>query len=709
MKRSTTIVKLMLFNCLFRSYEAGADHSAGQTFVSEPGFSSVGSRIVQEERRKPAVTTVVTAEEIESMGVTSLSEVLSRVAGIHVTRRSQHNSRIFYTRGIASELGSQTLFMINGIPVNSPIRGNFQVIWGGFPIHAVEQIEVMRGPGSSLYGANALSGVINIKMKDAASLESELGLTVGQNNTYNGWFSDVASFAGFEWFYNVEHHESDGVSPKVGRDFQTQLDEQFDEVFEAGGLPYNPEDLSLAPGQSDTTFKVSNVWVSGSNSVLDVNVGWQRRHNVGQGIGSLDALDPYGKLGAYRHFVQLTSKAMPITQNTRLSYDLAYVGEGQRVEGVLRLLPKGANLGAFPDGVLASPEFDESRVSGEFSIHHVVNQSIDAVLGVGRAHESIDNVNENKNFGEGLRPLPTGYTDVSGNENLVNLPKVDRDISYLFFESLVTVQDDIDITVGARLDDYSDFGSVTSPRASLVWMPNFSTTFKLTYGKAFRAPSFSDLHSMNNPVVNGNPALNPEKIDSIELSVEYLPTNRTKAKLTAFHYELKDFLELTMHPNMQSKLTTENLGHFEGDGVEFEYACDWNEAIDWQANITYVDVDNMDDTDKVSRMAGAPNWQSFIGLNHSLSDKTEISLMAEYIGERDYITDLGVARLDGFATWDAVLRYKTGSLKVELIGQNLNNAEGLIGTNVNRSRGSRDIMKIATMGRLASIRFTYDL
>ena len=706
MSRSTLVAVVATLACSCDVVASSINEHSGWV---EPAFSSVGSRIEQDDRRKPAVTTIVTAKDIENMGALSLSEVLSRVAGVHVTNRSQHNSRIFYTRGIASELGSQTLFMINGIPVNSPIRGNFQVIWGSFPIHAIEQIEVMRGPGSSLYGANALSGVINIKMKDPDSLESEIGFALAQNNTYNAWLNDKISFAGLKWFYSIEHQQSEGLSPKVKRDFQTQLDEQFDVMFEQGLIPYNPDDISLAPGRSDTSFKVSDIWLTGSHEFFDVSLGWQRRYNIGQGIGSLDALDPEGKLGAYRHLIQISGNRIALSKNTSISYDLAYVAEGQRVEGVLKLLPNGANLGAFPEGVLASPEFDESKASGEFSISHVINPNIDVVLGIGRAHEAIDDVNESKNFGHKLLPLASGYTDVSDIAELVNLPEISRDLSYAFFESLVTVQDDVDITLGARVDDYSDFGSVVSPRLSLVWMPSYSATVKLTYGKAFRAPSFSDLHSKNNPVVNGNPELTAERIDSVELSLELLPTNRTKVNMTLFTYELTDFLELTMHPDYPSKLKTENLGRFEGNGVEIEYNCDWNRFVDWQANITYVDISNTEENALSAKMAGAPMWQSYIGFNFSLSDNIGISVLSEYIGEREYVTDLGITNLDDYVTWDASLKYETQKYKVEFVGQNLNNAKGFVGTNINSYQGSDGIMQIATIGRVASMRFTYKL
>jgi hypothetical protein len=118
----------------------------------------------------PANTTTISSEDMELMAALDVDEVLEGVPGLHVARNSMSfYSPIYALGGIASIYNPEALILLNGIPINTLYTGARILggYGGGIPTSAIERIEVIRGPGSALYGADALSGVINIITKTA--------------------------------------------------------------------------------------------------------------------------------------------------------------------------------------------------------------------------------------------------------------------------------------------------------------------------------------------------------------------------------------------------------------------------------------------------------------------------------------------------------------------------------------------------------------
>ena len=111
----------------------------------------------------PSVVTVITADDIKKMGAVSIEEVLETVPGFHV---SSANGFVpaYVIRGIFSPLSSHVLVMQDGIPVNDPSNSGKLFSYTHLTKN-ISKIEIIRGPGSALYGADAFAGVINIITK----------------------------------------------------------------------------------------------------------------------------------------------------------------------------------------------------------------------------------------------------------------------------------------------------------------------------------------------------------------------------------------------------------------------------------------------------------------------------------------------------------------------------------------------------------------
>jgi vitamin B12 transporter len=135
----------------------------------------VTAAVAEEERSDlPASVTVIPAEEIAEIQATQVLEVLELVPGVHVVQSGGPGQlTAVFTRGSESD---QTLVLWNGIPLNDPYLGGF-FDWAFLPVEGVEQVEVVRGPYSSLYGSDALGGVVQVVTghREGGSLRLEGG------------------------------------------------------------------------------------------------------------------------------------------------------------------------------------------------------------------------------------------------------------------------------------------------------------------------------------------------------------------------------------------------------------------------------------------------------------------------------------------------------------------------------------------------------
>ena len=153
-----------------------------------------------------AVATVITEEDILAMGATDINEVLETVPGLHVGRSDQSFAPKFNIRGITSTQNAETLMLINGIPITSLFAGNRSQAWGGMPVKAIKRIEIIRGPSSALYGAEAFSGVINIITKNRKDIHgTNAGFRASSFDTKASWLEHGGTYNGFELGLSLEY------------------------------------------------------------------------------------------------------------------------------------------------------------------------------------------------------------------------------------------------------------------------------------------------------------------------------------------------------------------------------------------------------------------------------------------------------------------------------------------------------------------------
>src|SRR5450759_4643594 len=202
MKRFIELLPAMLLSLISTVTVHAAPQSEEEELAlayGDKSFVTIASGTRQPVARAPSVASVVTAEDIAAIGAADLDEVLETVPGLHVARSPLGYNPIYTIRGIDTQYNPQVLMLVNGIPITGVFVGDRSQIWAGMPVDNIARIEVIRGPGSALYGADAFSGVININTKTAADINgTQLGLSAGSFNSRDGWVQHGGKLGGFD-------------------------------------------------------------------------------------------------------------------------------------------------------------------------------------------------------------------------------------------------------------------------------------------------------------------------------------------------------------------------------------------------------------------------------------------------------------------------------------------------------------------------------
>src|SRR5690606_19804105 len=202
--------------------------------------------------RAPATATVITSSEIQAMGARNLNEILETVPGLHVSLSSLSRLDAVYSiRGIHTGFNPQVLLMMNGIPVQYSLQGGRPTLFR-LPANGIERIEIIRGPGSAIYGADAYAGVINIITKDASSIErTSVGAVSGSFGQREIWAEGATEWKDISFAFSASHQQHDGDPDRiVNSDLQSALDDLLG------------TNASLAPGPLSTRYDIHDLHLS---------------------------------------------------------------------------------------------------------------------------------------------------------------------------------------------------------------------------------------------------------------------------------------------------------------------------------------------------------------------------------------------------------------------------------------------------------------
>ncbi len=586
----------------------------------------------------PATVTVITSDDIKATGATNLSEILESVPGIHV-RASQFAFRpLIQFRGTSA---TQTLLMINGVSMRDLMWG-FGIFWKGVPSSIIDRVEIIRGPGSALFGADASAGVVNVITKTAGRInQNEAGMRRGSFNSNTGWLQYGGSWNGFNIGLSVDLSSTDGHDPYIETDGQTQLDL-------AQGT-----DVSLAPGSARFGWKNSDIRFSVAKEDWRLHLDYVKHNDLEIGLTGAGVLDP-------------STNAEDSRFNLGLLYDNPTLSKDWGIDAELRLQdleyssgdgfherPPGAYGGDYPQGVTNQMRSAERRATFEAGGLYTGLESHSLRLGLGYTWQDLYYVKQLINMGIGAdgNPLPPGspLVDIS-NSSYAFAPEKTRTIRYLFIQDIWSIMERWQLTAGVRFDAYSDFGNTLNPRLALVWKVTDSLTTKALYGRAFRPPSFQELFaetSFSKP----NPNLDPERSETFEFALSYIHSKDLTVGINIYKLKQSDFIRAITATD-QTYRQFQNIGEQTIRGIELETRWQATDDLRMAANYT---IRNPDDNE--FRAVDEPKKDAYLRADWNFRPGWNWNLQANWIAGRTRDDSDPRPALDDYIITDTTLRY----------------------------------------------------
>ncbi|WP_226685502.1 TonB-dependent receptor domain-containing protein [Stutzerimonas stutzeri] len=614
-----TTLSCALIGCSLTAYAQTEPVTLNDTVVSASGFE-------QKITDAPASISVISGEELKLKRVASLADALADVEGVDVSDNAGKTGGLNISiRGMGS---AYTLILIDGRRQNAAgdvTPNGFGETKTSFmpPVSAIERIEVIRGPMSTLYGSDAMGGVINIITKKVGK---EWGGSVSAETT-------------------IQEHKAYGDSRATDVYLSGPLVE--DKLgLTLRGRYFERDDSSISYYNSTTGEKEvpwmganpveSDIWNAGGrltftpNTDHDISLDYeQNKQRYDNSEGQLGTL---GASGGYAEEQRYNREQYSLSHTGRFSFgtwDSSLMRNTTETKG--RLIPALLNT---PGIVAGGPRKLESE-----------NTIFDTKL---------------------LLPLGAHNLTVGGQYweaemiDGVVLDKFEHRMKSVFIENEWRMLDNLALTLGVRRDDHDKFGGHTSPRAYLVWNASDNWTLKGGVSEGFKAPDLEDLADGINgfgrqgrmPLI-GNPDLQPETSRSSEFGVYFDTLENFNANVTLFHNKFEDKLSTATVDNCRVNNTADcvdigpgwetaaptfskaiNVDEAVTKGVEI--AGRWRFAPAWSlsANYTYTDTEQKSGTNKGWPLNSTPEHMFNTKLDWQATDRLSAWLRGEYRSER---------------------------------------------------------------------------
>ena len=608
----------------------------GSTVVSASGFE-------QKITDAPASISVVSNADLQKKRYSNLAQALDDVEGIDIKQGTGKTGGLNISmRGMPSDY---TLILIDGRrqnPAGNVTPNGFNETSTSFmpPMSAIERIEVIRGPMSTLYGSDAMGGVINIITKKVGT---EWTGSVTADYTYQEErdFGDMGGTS----FYTSGPLVDGLLGLNVRGSF---FDRQASDLTYGSGINVSKRGPSPVEAQNFNLGARLNFTPHDNHDfVLDFEKGRQRYNNDNCQLGNLD-----GKKGgdaADGCTVDVPNQANGYSDEQKFErnqYALTHTGRfalGTLDSAITYNMTE--TLGrTIPGGTLGSKNFKP------------IGDSYDGfpsiVVGDKRTLKSKDLILDTKFVApiteNNITTLGAQYTD-SKLEDGIAIDTFKQESAAIFAENEWHIIDDLALTLGGRYDRHQAFGGNFSPRAYLVWNTTDNWTLKGGVSKGYKTPSLNDLHSGINGVTKqgetitiGNPNLKPEKSTSTELAAYFDNLAGFNANVTVFHNKFKD--KISSGPDVACAYNNGicsqkiNVGDAVTKGVEL--AAQWYFTDDWsiKGNYTYTDSEQKSGKDKGAQLTNTPRHLANASLNWDANDKLNLWLNTEYRGKRSRFT-----------------------------------------------------------------------
>ncbi len=531
-----------------------------------------GTRTERFLKNTPVTTQVIDKTDLKNTGGTDISEALQEFTGITVNY-NQFGTGVntIELQGFGSE---HVLMMVDGIKMIGRVNGELDL--SQIPVSQVERLEVVKGASSSLYGSEALGGVINIITKQpSGKLKVNLWGNFGSYERINSGITLSMPFGKWHSGLNFAYRHYGGYD----------LSDQTASEDATAYQKYN--------GQLDLKGNLTN----------DLKLGFQaiyftEMHEVVSSLTFKDQIhnDHY----AFRSSVE--KKAIGSWLNLKSSLEFS-----QHDHVFDRVV---VSSGYLKKGSLTADKLAKADILFDFEKNtHTING------GYAFEYEAIDSdrvVGEHRN----------------------------TTLHNIFIQDEVTPLTWFTVVGGFRYDAHSVYGTQFSPKISMMFSPQHNKRVRLSYGKGFRAPAFKELYidytniSVGYHII-GNPELKTEKSDAYQIDFEFWNSNNYHTRIHLFHNEIENLIDYDWQGIIDGYGTyrTENLLSVRTWGGEWDMEYFPNDWLKITVGYSYLDSENEETGEPLSFKS---KHRSHGAIKIALNDNINFNVRGRYEGKRFY-------------------------------------------------------------------------
>jgi outer membrane receptor for ferrienterochelin and colicins len=504
-------------------------------------FVHGASKSTQQATRAPASITLVTADEIKKYGYRTLADILQSVNGFYVT--NDRNYTYLGVRGFGrpADYNTRILLLVDGYRLNDNLYDQaFITSDGAIDIDLIERVEIIRGPGSSLYGTNAFLGVINIVTKRGRDIKGvEVSTELGSYHSYKGRFTYGQLFPnGLDFLLSGSLTDSAGHSRLYFKEFdapKTNNGIVRNADSEQGYTLFTKLSLAKFTLQGSYTHRKKQVPTASFETVFN-----SKRTHTRDEHGYVSLL--------YEHELARQLGVRVRLHYGRYYYQGDYLLDSSTEETPALVLNKDYGLG--------------ETWGSEVSVTKRLGEKHKVIVG----GEYRDNFTlEQRNIDQ--HPFASHLND-----------KRSSKVWALYFQDEFSIRDNLTFNAGFRYDHYSSFGGTLNPRLALIYTLK-QTSLKLLYGHAFRAPNAFEQFYADNITNKANPDLKPEIIKTYEIMVEQYLNRNLRAAISGYYYTISGLIDQTSD-SKDGLLIYKNIDSVEAKGLEFELNGKWESGLE---------------------------------------------------------------------------------------------------------------------------------
>ena len=577
-------------------------------FFGEEEFTSIATFRNEPIPRAPGFITVLTSSTISKMPARFLTDVLKSMPGLDV-RYSNFGEFFVSFRG--NDDPTNVLVMVNGKRFNDPFNGRAPF---DIPVDGISKIEIIRGPGSALYGNNALVGVINISTirKEGISVKGGVGSFDTKKASIKFGHKGRADIYGFFELYDT-----------VGGDAEIQADKL------SITAPYL---YSMTPARQKDNKKKMQGSIDLNYEGYDIGVFYYKESR-GPNVAYLDIYSDQSRIKSNFNTVNIKraydiSDSMEITPNIYFSnwqwdYKIQLYPDGY-VDS--RDLDGDGNIEIFKNGEWLYKSYETSTYGAEVRLDNEIAETNSITGGISIETSFVKNTNVATNYRGEPDKGAVSMSEFS-NWNDYEFPANKRDIYAIYLQDIWSPGKYASFIIGGRYDNYSDFGETSNPRIAANFYPNESVDIKFQYATAFEAPTFRELYDKTDRHALGNPHLKPEKVKTAELGLGYTYKENSFIRINGFMNAIEDEIVPIYNLTRVGESAFQNAGKYQVNGIEIDSRKTFTDRSYLMANATLF---NSKDEISGTWLTMIPQFRANIGMNKTLPRESYISLFWLY-------------------------------------------------------------------------------